>query len=105
VAITFQVNTQASHLFCSARRKYDEGEGVSRQDLQLPVVLFSQLLQCLARRLAGDEKRADHHHPGFIETGQFPTIGKVSTHHMSQHSLAMEASAAVSYDWLAFFLG
>ncbi|PIB59442.1 hypothetical protein AOA60_16640 [Pseudomonas sp. 2822-17] len=54
MAIALQVDTQTRRPFCNAWRKYEEGEGMPRQDLQLPAVFVSQLLQCLARRLAGD---------------------------------------------------
>jgi hypothetical protein len=83
VAIAFQINAQASRLFCRGWRKHDEGELLTLQNFQLPAVLVGELLQCLARRLASNEKRADHHHPGFSETGQRSSTGEEATHQKS----------------------
>ena len=80
--IALQVDTQASHFFCGARRKDEEREVLSRQDLPLSAMFLSQLLQCLARRLAGDEKCADYQHTRHREAGHCPTTGKISTHHV-----------------------
>ncbi|AFM64463.1 hypothetical protein PADK2_10890 [Pseudomonas aeruginosa DK2] len=84
MAIAFQVYAQTGGFRCFLRRKHGQRERLPRQYLQLPPMRIRQLLQCLARRLAAGEERAEQQHrENSKKTGPQRWAGKVVAHQKS----------------------